>query len=178
MKKVNLILLLVSLSFIALAQTQKMGHLNSGNLLSMLPDIKEADAELNRIQDSLEIEEQTMVAAFEEEYTKFVQLANAGELTKIQIQTKQAEFQEKEQEILDMRKRAQMKVLEKRQEVMNPILDKLQTAVDDVAKENGFHYIFDVGSGSLLFANETVDIEPLVRKKLGIEEPADDDNQE
>ncbi len=178
MKKISIILFAIALNYAGFAQSQKMGHLNSGNLLSMLPDIKEADAALNRIQDSLEMEEQTLVATFEEEYREFVQLANAGELTKIQIQNKQAEFQEKEQEILDMRKRAQLKIIEKRQEVMNPILERLQDAIDEIAKENGFHYIFDVGSGSLLFANETVDIEPLVKKKLGIkDEPeAEGDN--
>lgn len=171
MKKIALLSMFLGFATLAVSQEvkQKIGHLNTGNVMEILPEIKTADEKLKTLQDSLNTKENELIAIFEKEYTEFVTMANAGELTKIAIQKKQAEFQEKEQEILDLRKEVQLEVLKKRQEIMNPILERLQKAVDDVAKEHGFSYIMDIGSGALLYARESEDIEPLVKKKLGVE---------
>jgi outer membrane protein len=40
-----------------------------------------------------------------------------------------------------------------------------------VARENGFTYIFDLSRGSVIyFSEQSEDILPLVKKKLGLEE--------
>jgi outer membrane protein len=148
---------------------QKFGHINTGNLIELLPEIKQADSLLTAYQDSLLITENALTTDFEKDYTEFVQLANAGELTKIAMQNKQQEFQKREEEIVNLRRANQLAILQKRQELMNPVLEKLQTAVNEVAKENGYSYIFDIGSGSLLFANESHDLEALVKQKLGLQ---------
>lgn len=55
-------------------------------------------------------------------------------------------------------------------ELLQPIMDKAHKAIQDVAKENSFTYIFDMNSGAILYASETSeDILPLVKKKLGIQ---------
>ena len=56
----------------------------------------------------------------------------------------------------------------KQQEIMEPIITKARKAIEDVFNEEGYTYIFDKSSGSILFAKETEDIMPLVKKKLGI----------
>lgn len=171
MKKTGLVLcvLLVISTTWAQDTKQKFGHINTGNLIEILPEIKIADSLLIQFQDSLLLKEKALTASFEADYTEFVRLANAGELTKIVTQNKQQEFQKREEEIIALRRTNQMEILQKRQELMNPVLERLQKAVDDVAKENGYHYIFDIGSGSLLFANESQDVEELVKAKLGLQ---------
>ena len=171
MKRLSWMMVLCCLvmgSIYAQNEKQKIGHINTGNLMEMMPEIKSADASLSAFQDSIQAVEATMIAAFEKEYNEFVKLANAGELTKVATERKQNELAQKQQEIVDYRKEVQLVVMKKRQELMTPILDKLQKAIDEVAKENGFHYIFDVGSGALLFANDSQDVEELVKKKLGV----------
>jgi outer membrane protein len=51
---------------------------------------------------------------------------------------------------------------------MQPILDKVNEAIQSVAKEQGFHYIFDANSGVILYADESTDVTNLVKAKLGI----------
>jgi outer membrane protein len=51
-----------------------------------------------------------------------------------------------------------------------PIQRKLQGAIQDVAKENGYTYIFP--REALLVMPPADDISSLVRKKLGLREPA------
>ena len=54
----------------------------------------------------------------------------------------------------------------KRDELLQPIYTKVNQAINDVAKENGFQFIFD--QGVLLFAEESQNIGPMVKTKLGI----------
>ena len=43
-------------------------------------------------------------------------------------------------------------------------------AIKEVGKENGFTYVFDLSAGGILyFADNTEDILPLVKKKLGLQ---------
>ena len=51
---------------------------------------------------------------------------------------------------------------------MQPMIEKANQAINDVAKENGFTYVFDTASGSLLVFPDGDDILPLVKTKLGL----------
>lgn len=164
----TIILSLTYLISTAQDASQKYGHVNSGNLLTQLPEVKQADESLKIVQDSFQTIEKGLLEIFEKEYVAFVKQANAGELPKLQIQKKQQEFQAKEEEIKTLRNKAQLEMISRRQVLLDPILKKMQDAVNDVAKEKGFTYIFDISSGALLFANESEDIEALVKAKLGI----------
>ena len=81
----------------------------------------------------------------------------------------------KEQELTDLRQRietyqqnAQQKLQEKEKELLQPIIDRAKQAIADVAKENGYTYIFDTNAGTLLYQQDSDDIMALVKKKLGL----------
>jgi outer membrane protein len=153
---------------ISLSAQQKYGHLNTGNILESLPAVSIADSTLSVYQKDFKIKEDEMIAEFEKEYLEFVKKANAGELPKVVIEKKQLEFQQKEQTVIDYQKEVQQKMAEKRRELLDPILKNLQEAVNRIARDNGYTYIFDISTGAFLFASESEDIEPLVRIQLGI----------
>ena len=76
--------------------------------------------------------------------------------------------QTKEQELIDMNKRiqdfqtnAQTQLQNKQAEVFQPIYAKVDKAIKDVGKENGFLYVFDIAKGSLLYFDETKSINVL-----------------
>ena len=48
------------------------------------------------------------------------------------------------------------------------MIEKANQAINNVAKENGFTYVFDTASGSLLVFPDGDDILPLVKTKLGL----------
>jgi outer membrane protein len=55
--------------------------------------------------------------------------------------------------------------------MLKPIIDKAKKAVEDVGKEKGLIYVFDVSGelGTILYhSNESVDVLPLAKAKLGI----------
>lgn len=152
----------------AQAQAPKYGHLNLGNLLESMPDTKTANEKLRVYADSLSLIDEKMTKEFQDEYLKLEQEYNAGMLTPVQVQQRQAELQKKQEAIEQFEQNAQQAVAQRREELLKPLVDKVEKAVQDVAKENNYLMIFDTSSGTLLFADQTEDIEPLVKKKLGL----------
>jgi outer membrane protein len=51
------------------------------------------------------------------------------------------------------------------------ILEKANDGIKAVAKANGYTYIFDSGAGSILFADESDDVLPLLKAYLKLPEP-------
>ncbi|HNQ38924.1 MAG TPA: OmpH family outer membrane protein, partial [Prolixibacteraceae bacterium] len=76
-----------------------------------------------------------------------------------------------QQRIQNFSQVAQQQLQQKQAEMLRPIFEKAQKAVADVAKEKGLIYVFDVSGelGTVLYrSNESLDLLPLVKTKLGI----------
>ncbi len=151
------------------AQTQpKYGHMNLGNLLELLPDTKKANDAMKVYTDSLGAKDEAMTKAFQEAYAALEKDYNSGVLTPVQTQTRQAELQTQQQAIQKFEQDAQQLAAAKREALLTPILQKVEAAVKDVAKEKGYLMIFDTSSGITLFAAEGDDVTALVKAKLGL----------
>ncbi|MCK4992125.1 MAG: OmpH family outer membrane protein, partial [Bacteroidales bacterium] len=54
--------------------------------------------------------------------------------------------------------------------VMQPVMEKARAAIDEVAKENGLLYVFDLSQGNPIYTSEeSLDMIPLVKAKLGVQ---------
>ena len=150
-------------------QAQKFGHLNTGNLLIQIPATKAADDKLKVLQDSLVAAGEAHAKAAQEEYAAFAKEYQAGNIPPVEAQKKQAEFEKKEKDLTQLEDDISAQLAKKRQELLGPILDQLEKAVNDVGKEGGYTMIFDTSVfNSILFAKDSGDIEPLVKAKMGI----------
>ncbi|MCC6723204.1 MAG: OmpH family outer membrane protein [Saprospiraceae bacterium] len=148
---------------------QKYGHVNTGNLLVLIPATKAADEKLKAIQDSLVADGQARAKKVQEEYMAFAKLYQEGNVPPAEAQKKQAEFEAKEKELAALEDAIAATIAKKRDELLGPILDKLEKAINDVGKEGGYTMIFDTSIfNALLFAADSGDVEPLVKAKLGI----------
>jgi outer membrane protein len=150
----------------AAAAPVKYGHMNLGNLLEQLPDVKKANEALKAYTERLSAKDDSLVQAFQKAYTELEKQVN--ELPPVVLQQKQAELQKQQEFIQKFEEDAQRMVGAKRDEMLQPILGKIRDVVKVVAQENGYAMIFDVASGAMLFASETDDVTPLVKKKLGL----------
>lgn len=150
-------------------QAQKFGYINSSAILAEMPDVKQADAQLEALQKQLQKKGQGMVEKFQQDYVAIQQKVERGELSPKQqeeeakkLETAQTDIQKFEQEMVDQ-------LQKKRAELMNPILEKVNTAIQEVAKEGGYQYVFD--EGVLLYKDSSMDITAMVKTKLGITTP-------
>jgi outer membrane protein len=83
----------------------------------------------------------------------------------------------KEKELQDLQNRmqstqqpAEEKIASKRQEMLKPITEKADAAIQTVAKEKGYSYIFDANAGGIIYALPTDNIIQDVKNKLGIKD--------
>ena len=163
-----LLILLVALSFSA-ATAQKYGHLNSGNLIMSIPEAQAAEKELETYRDqliaALDKKGQTLQAdalQLQKEY-------DSGALSRLKAQERQAALMKRGEDLRKEEIEVGNKVAAKREELLKPILDKLDAALKEVGKENGYTMIFDTGVfNALLYVEEADDVMPLVKAKLGL----------
>ena len=167
MKKI-ILSLAVTLFSIASISAQKFGHVNSSQLLLSMPEVKNADAQLQAFQKDLMVKGEQMVKKFETNYNAYMEKANSGELSQIQMQTKEAELTNEQQAIQKYEVEVQQKIAEKKQQIYQPILDRVQEMIKTIGKEQGYTMIFDTSMGGLLFSKESEDLMPMLKTKLGI----------
>ena len=83
-------------------------------------------------------------------------------------QDKIAEITGLEQRIQSFQQNAQQALQSKEQELLEPILQKARNAINEVAKEGKYTYIFDKSMGTLLYAEDSENIISKVKKKLDL----------
>lgn len=167
MKKILLILACGFLmSNTAFSQT-KFGHINSGELLKSMPEVAKAETSIQSYAKTFQDQLQEMG----KEYEKKIQEFQAGEktMTDAMKEVKVKEIKDLEARIESTNQSAQEKVEKKRQELLEPIIEKADKAIKSVATENGYDYIFDSSTGALLHAKTSDDLMPKVKAKLGIQ---------
>ena len=169
MKK-SLILLVVAI--FALGSTSfaqrsiKLGHLNSTELMQIMPGKDSAQAAFQAEVDALEAQLTAMQTEFQNKYNEFME--KQSQMTELIRRTKEQELMDMRQRIESFSQNAQQQLQEREKALLQPIIDRAKQAIAEVAKENGYTYIFDISAGALLYQQDSDDILPLVKKKLGL----------
>jgi len=149
------------------AQAQKFGYVNSDAVLAAMPQVKQAEANLDALQKQLQKKGQNMVEELQQDYMKIQQQIEQGELSPKQQEEEAKKLEDRQKEIADFEQDMMSQVQEKRQELLEPILENVNQAIQDVAKEEGFQFVFD--STILLYAEDSQNLTNKVKAKLGLE---------
>ena len=163
--KICLVAIWVAIAGFANAQ-QKFGHIDSNALIQVMPEVKVAQEEVEKQAKMLEEQLGTMQQEYETKLTEFSQQGDS--LTDIIRQAKVEDLQSLEQRIRNFNQVAQQQIQQKQAELMQPVLAKANETIEAVAKELGVIYVFDA-SAVLYKSNESIDLLPLVKTKLGIQ---------
>lgn len=167
MKRFLLSLLLVAMAF-ATGAAQKYGHVNFGNLLAQMPTTASAEAKLTAFNEKQIADGEAMVKKLEEEFLAVQK--DQENIPPVKLREYEAKFKAEQDRILKYEQNISVDLEKKRQELLGPIIQRAREAIDAVAKENGYDMIFDSSLfNALLFTEETTDLLPLVKQKLGIE---------
>jgi outer membrane protein len=166
MKTMKNIILIAVTVLATSAFGQKLGHINSNDLLLAMPERTTVETDIKSYAQELE----NQLGAMSKEYQAKVQDYQAKEATMTDAikQDKIKEITNLETRITDFQQTAQKDLQGKEESLLKPIIDKAKQAIEDVAKENNYTYIFDSGVGVLLYQKDSDDIMPLVKKKLGL----------
>ncbi len=145
----------------------KFGHIDTNELLRLMPGREEAQVELERYARELETQFTAMQREFQTKYQDY--LENQETFSQLIRQSRERELTSLQERIMEFQESAQEDLMAKENQLLQPIIEKARNAIEEVAKENGFTYVFDRGMGVLLYSEPSDDIMPKVKAKLGIQ---------
>ena len=171
MKHLLPLLLLIPALFLGPGvHAQRIAFVNTKYILENMPEYQSAQDELNRwsTQWQAEVDERyDQIKRMRDAYN-----AEAILLTEEMKRSRLDEIQRREQEARELQKKrfgVEGDLFTKRQELIQPIQDRIYDAIKEVAGTS-YVAIFDIGgqSNSILFASEKYDKSDSVLRKLGI----------
>ena len=166
MRSAVFLLLLSSLLALPLG-AQEYGHLNFANLLSEMPGTKAAEAELEAYNQDLVAKGEQMVADFQAGVQELQ--GQVDNLPPVKLAEMQAELTKSRDAIGVYEQEMQVKLEQKRQELLGPLIQQARDAIDTVAAREGYALVFDTSLfNTILFAQDADDLMDLVKAELGM----------
>ena len=161
MKKV---ITVVALALVTMSSSaQKLGHINSQEVMVEMKEYKAAETELERYQGELMRELEMFASLIKQDEAKYIE--DEPNLTEEIKASRYQELMEKSQNFQGKQGEAEKKLQDKEAMLMQTVLKRIKEAVQKVANENSYTYVFD--TSSLHYAGGE-DITVLLKKELGI----------
>ena len=147
------------------AQT-KVAHIDLQVLMTSMPEMKTAQDQMKKIQETYDKDYKNMVTEYQTKLQKYKQEApTAGDALN---DTRSKEMQDMGSRIQQFEQTAKKELGQKELDLIKPIMEKAQKAIQKVAKAKGVNYVLDATTGSgVLFAEGGIDLLADVKKELG-----------
>lgn len=159
-------LTLALIAFAFTAQAQQFGYIDAQGILAELPQVKQAEANLEALQTQLQKRLEASFTQFQQDYQTLQDKVSRGELSPVQQEEEAAKLQARQQELAQEEQNMVQQIQDKRTELLEPIYTSMNEAIEAVAKEKGLTFIFD--KQVLLYSQETQDVSADVKAKMNI----------
>jgi outer membrane protein len=158
---------------VASAQTPKIGYTNAEYILSLLPEALQIEADLKAYETQLQNQLQAKYKELQAKVTAYQ--SSEATYNDVVKQDKQREITAMQESLQKFQEVAENSLVNKRNQLLQPAVEKIGKAIQAIAEENGYTHVFSAGAPGfdvLLYADEQFDVSNLILKKLGITPPA------
>ncbi len=146
---------------------QKLGYIDLQELMQLMPEYKKANTDMEAYGKTLEDELKTMSDEFQKKVADYQ--AKEKTMSEAIKDVRQKELQDMNSRIQEFQQTAQENIRKKEADLLKPIIEKAKTAIGQVAKENGYSYIFDSSAAGFLYKPDGDNVMAKVKTKLGIQ---------
>lgn len=162
--------LLIALSTSAMAQNYKFGHINAQEIITVMPEFTKAQTDLQALEKQLTDELKRTQEEFNKKYQEFQQAMSTNSLPENIAERRQKELQDMLQRQEQFQQDAAQQMQKAQADMMAPIYQKLEAAIQAVGTAEGVIYIFDLARTSIPFVNESqsINLTAKVKAQLGI----------
>jgi len=170
------ILLIVLASLQTLAQETEINHTvaftNTEVLLVFMPEYKSVEQQMGAYQNQLAKQLNSKVQNLQALALQITEGQQKNTLSDDEFQALTKRYTDLEIEITKLKAENEERATKKQMELIRPLGEKLQKAIDAVAQEKGFDYVLNNtagnGIGTIVYGIEGVDITKDIATKLGI----------
>ena len=152
-----------------LGGAQKIVYVDSEYIMENIPEYGDAQEELNSLSTKWQNEVKAIYDKVSEMYNKYQ--TEMLLLSEDQKRAREQAIIDKEQEAKNLQMQyfgSEGQLYQKRNELVQPIQEKVYTAMKEVAQTKNYAFILDLASGtSVLYANEKNDVSDEVLDQLG-----------
>ncbi len=150
-------------------QAQKFAYVDTEYILKNIPEYTDAQEELNTLSQKWEKEVKALYEKVEAMYKDYQ--AEAVLLPQDLKKKREDEILKKEKEAKDLQMKyfgAEGELFKKRNELVQPIQEKIYNALQEIAETKNYAFIFDKAAGAtMLYANPRLDISDEVLDEVG-----------
>lgn len=159
MNKIAFLLLFLAFGAVTQLSAQRIAIVDITRVLEEMPDYKTAQAELDNIAADWRQEIAIEYDQIKAMYNKYQ--AEQVLLTEDARKIKEDEIMEREKLVRELQRQKfgpEGQLFRKRQDLVQPIQERVYAAIQQYAEDRGFDFIFDKGgSGGLVFSNAEYD---------------------
>ena len=152
-----------------LGGSQKIVYVDSEYIMENIPEYGDAQEELNALSAKWQAEVKAVYDKVEEMYSKYQ--TEMLLLSEDQKHAREQAIIAKEQEAKNLQMQyfgSEGQLYQKRTEVIQPIQEKVYTAMQELAQQKNYGFILDIASGtSVLWASDKNDVSDDVLDQLG-----------
>jgi outer membrane protein len=167
-KKVVFTALMVVAAAATFAQS-KVAHINTTELLQMMPDVKRIDSTIAAREKMYQDQLTRLGNKLQSDYQQLMQDAQDTSFPAEIIQFREKQFQKDQASYQEMQKQAQQDLQALQQKLYEPLTKKVKAIIEEVAKANGYTMVMDSSQGfGMIWGAESDDLMNAVKAKLGI----------
>lgn len=148
------------------AYAQKIAYVNMQELVAGMPEIKHVNDSLQAVSKDLQAQSTVM----QQEYTSKLQDFDKNSKTWSDAvkQVKTSELTDLQSRIQNFNQAAQERYAATQNALLQPVVEKAQKAVGDIAKEKGYSYVIDDSQNILIYKPVGDDVTKAAKAKLGV----------
>ncbi len=163
--KTLLLIAVFTLGVGGVANAQKFGHIDFEKLVAEMPATKALKTDMEKLGKTYQDEIVGMEKKLEATRKKYI--AESKTQTKATNDKRAQELQQEGLKLEQARRIAYQDMQKKQADELQPIIEKAQKAIEDVAAAKGITYVFDASVGKGLLVKKGEDLYNAVKAKLG-----------
>jgi len=171
MKRLVNLLLVVGFLFSTAAvnaQNYKFGHISAQDIVVLMPEYQKAADSLNKVKTKYDQQTEKMQVEINKKYNDLVEQQSS--LDSLILESMYSDLQSMQQRLQNFQAQANQKLRTLEASLLEGVMNKLEAAIGDVAKEMNLIYVFDIsGRNPIYVSDQSVDVGPMVKEKLGIQ---------
>lgn len=163
-----MVVVLMSMSSFTFGQQYKFGHIQSQQIVVLMPEYAKASDSLNVSKTRYDEQAERMQVEINRKYNELVE--NQNVLDSLILESMFAEVQSMQERLQNFQVQANQKLRTLEGNLLQLVMNKMDVAVAEVAKELDLLYVFDLSARNPIYASDkSIDIGPMVKEKLGIQ---------
>ena len=163
--KTLLLIAVFTLGLGGVANAQKTGHIDFEKLVAEMPQTKKLKLDIEKLGKTYQDEIEGMAKKLDAKMKKYT--AEQNTQTQDINESRAQEVQQERARYEQLRQTAYQEMQKKQAEGLEPIIQKAQKAIEDVAAAKGILYVLDASVGKGLLVTKGDDLFGAVKAKLG-----------